>query len=392
MNIITTTDSLNDLCAALRREPFVAVDTEFMREQTYWPELCLIQIAGGEHEAIVDPLAPDLDLGAFYELMADERVVKVFHAARQDVEIIFLKAGIIPKPLFDTQVAAMVCGFGDQASYEVLVRKLARASIDKSSRFTDWSRRPLSQKQLAYALSDVTHLRTVYRKLRTQLDGSGREAWLDDEIAQLTSPTTYRTDPSEAWKRLKFRPKSRRQTAVLAAVAGWREREAQDRNVPRSRVIKDDAIIEVAIQSPASPEALKELRALPRGYATSRLADGLLKAVKQGLATDPDTLPPPAEDNGPLPEGTAAIVDILKLALKVVCDSHGIAPKLVASAADIEAIAAGNDRDVPAMRGWRRPVFGDLALEIKAGHLAIGLRDGKCAIFPVGGPAQLAAE
>lgn len=392
MNIITSTDALRDLCHALEQEPFVAVDTEFMREQTYWPELCLIQIAGGEHEAIVDPMAPGIDLGPFYDLMADERVVKVFHAARQDVEIVYTKAGIIPKPLFDTQVAAMVCGFGDQASYEVLVRKLARAHIDKSSRFTDWSRRPLSQKQLAYALSDVTHLRTVYRKLRAQLDVSGREAWLADEMAQLTSPSTYRTDPADAWKRLKFRPKSRRQISVLSAVAAWREREAQERNVPRNRVIKDDAIVEVAIQSPANAEALKELRALPRGYAGSRLGEALLKAVRQGIDADPNALPPPPEDAGPLPEGAAAIVDILKLALKVVCDSHGIAPKLVASAADIEALAAGADRDVPAMQGWRKGLFGDLALEIKAGRLAIGIRDGKCAIFPVGGPAQIAAE
>ncbi|MFO1089503.1 MAG: ribonuclease D [Hyphomicrobiales bacterium] len=392
MDIITTTEALEALCAELRSDPFITVDTEFMREQTYWPELCLIQIAGARREAIVDPLAPGIDLKPFFALMADEAVVKVFHAARQDVEIVYSMAGIIPKPMFDTQVAAMVCGFGDQASYEVLARKLARTQIDKSSRFTDWSRRPLSQKQLAYALSDVTHLRVIYKKLKADLDASGREGWLEEEMAQLASPKTYRTEPGDAWKRLKFRPKNRRQLGVLMAIAAWREREAQERNVPRNRVIKDDALIEVVVQAPSSPEAMRELRALPKGYANSRLGEGLLKAIRDGLAADQDQLPALAEDHAPLPEGTAAIVDILKLALKVVCDANGIAPKLVASSADIEAIAAGKDKQVPALHGWRRQLFGETALEIKAGHLAIGIRDGKSAIFPVSGPAQLAAE
>jgi ribonuclease D len=363
----------------------VTVDTEFMREQTYWPELCLVQIAGAEHEAIIDPLAPDLELEPFWQLMVDSRVVKVFHAARQDVEIVYSRAGVIPTPLFDTQVAAMVCGFGDQASYEVLARKLARTQIDKTSRFTDWSRRPLSQKQLAYALCDVTHLRTIYRRLKAELDASGREGWLEEEMAQLSHAGNYRTEPVDAWKRLKFKPRNRKQLAILIAVAAWREREAQQRNIPRNRVIKDDAIIEIAMQAPASIEALKELRALPRGYAASRLGEGLLAAIRDGMATDQAKLPAVADEQRPLPEGTAVIADILKLALKVVCDAHGIAPRLVASSSDIESIAAGEDRNVPAMKGWRRKLFGETALEIRAGRSAIGLKNGRSAIFPLAG-------
>jgi ribonuclease D len=385
MEIVTSTPALESLCSQLSQEDFVTVDTEFMREQTYWPELCLVQIAGAEHEAIIDPLAPDLALEPFWQLMVDRRVVKVFHAARQDVEIVYSRAGVIPAPLFDTQVAAMVCGFGDQASYEVLARKLARTQIDKTSRFTDWSRRPLSQKQLAYALCDVTHLRTIYRRLKAELDASGREGWLEEEMAQLSHAGNYRTEPADAWKRLKFKPRNRKQLAILIAVAAWREREAQARNIPRNRVIKDDAIIEIAMQAPAGIEALKELRALPRGYATSRLGEGLLAAIRDGLAADQAKLPPIAEEQRPLPEGTAVIADILKLALKVVCDAHGIAPRLVASSSDIEAIAAGEERDVPAMKGWRRKLFGEIALEIRAGRSAIGLKNGRSAIFPVTG-------
>ena len=383
MDIVTSTPALASLCSDLSRDDFVTVDTEFMREQTYWPELCLVQIAGTTHEAIIDPLSPGIALDPFWELMSNPNVVKVFHAARQDVEIVYSRAGVIPTPLFDTQVAAMVCGFGDQASYEVLARKLARAQIDKTSRFTDWSRRPLSQKQLAYALCDVTHLRTIYSRLRDELDASGREAWLEEEMAQLSDVGNYRTEPNDAWRRLKFKARNRKQLAVLVAVAAWREREAQERNVPRARVIKDDAIIEIALQVPSSMEALRELRALPRGYASSRLGEGLLTAIRTGLNMDPGKLPALADDQRPLPEGTAVIADILKLALKVVCDAHGIAPRLVASSSDIEAIAAGEERNVPAMKGWRRKLFGETAVEIRAGRSAIGLKNGKSAIFPV---------
>ncbi len=385
MRIIKTTHDLAGLCERLSGEPFVTVDTEFMRERTYWPRLCLIQIAGKEDEAIIDPQEPGIDLAPFFELMANKNVLKVFHAARQDVEIMHYLAGVIPEPLFDTQVAAMVCGFGDQIGYEAIVRKLARAQVDKSSRFTDWSRRPLSDKQLAYALSDVTHLRTVYGKLKAELDKSGREPWLTEEMAVLTSPATYINEPEDAWRRIKFRPRRRNQVGILMDVAAWRERQAQKKDIPRNRVIKDDAITELAIQQPRSRDDLKRLRALPKGYAASQIGDDLLAAVKHGLARDADTLP--AIDNGftPVPEGTSAIAEILKLALKIVSEREGIAPKLIASSADIDKIAAGEFDGVRAMRGWRREVFGDVALDIRDGKLALGLRNGATAIFPVPG-------
>jgi ribonuclease D len=382
MEIITTTESLAALCADLAKDSYVTVDTEFMREQTFWPELCLIQMAGERHEAIVDPLAENLDLKPFFGLLANKKVMKVFHAARQDLEIIWLKAKLIPQPIFDTQVAAMVCGFGDQVSYESLARRLAKEQIDKSSRFTDWSRRPLSQKQLAYALSDVIHLRPIYEKLRALLDKSGREPWLEEELSVLTSPATYEARPEEAWKRVKFKPRTRKQLAILIALAAWREREAQERNVPRSRILKDDAIAEAATQAPQDINALKSLRALPRGYATSRIGEAVLKQVLAGLAMDPNLLPKFEAGGVPLTEKASVISDVLKLALKVVCDQEGIAPRIVANSSDLDAVAMYDDADVPLMRGWRRKLFGETALRIKAGELAIVLDDGKPSILP----------
>ena len=388
MRIITSTVELSALCGELASEDFVTVDTEFMRERTYWPQLCLIQIAGDGVEAIIDPLAIGIDLKPFFELMGNTNVLKVFHAARQDVEITHYLAGVIPQPLFDTQVAAMVCGFGDQIGYEAIVRKLAGAQVDKSSRFTDWSRRPLSEKQLAYALSDVTHLRTVYRKLQKKLDASGREPWLKEEMAILTSASTYTAHPEDAWQRIKFRPRRKQQTAVLQAVAAWRESEAQRKNVPRNRIVKDDVITELAIQQPRSRDDLHKLRALPRGYAGSQIGDELLSVVKVGLQADLSTLPD-LPSNGPAaPEGASAIADVLKLALKIVSEREGIAPKLIASSADIDKIAAGDFQGVRAMTGWRREVFGELALDIRDGKLALGLRGGSAAIFPVPGDAM----
>lgn len=385
MQIITTTDELRSLCEALSAEPFITVDTEFMREQTYWPHLCLAQVAGARAEALIDPLAPGIDLAPFFALMANERVVKVFHSARQDIELIHNLSGSIPHPIFDTQVAAMVCGFGEQVSYEVLARKLAKVEIDKSSRFTDWSRRPLSDKQLAYAMSDVTHLRIVYERLKKLLDASGREGWLDEEMATLTSPATYLADPEAAWQRVKFRPRKARQLAVLISVAAWREREAQSRNVPRGRIVKDDAIAEISTHAPADIEALKHLRALPRGFAGSRLAEGLVHAVAEGLKTDPKTLPAiprggHGRGHGEIP---GPVVDVLKLALKVVCERERVAVKLVASSADIEAIAAGRGDTVAAMHGWRREVFGETALGLMAGRLGVVLHDGRAEITAV---------
>ena len=291
MDLITDTKALAALCKALAHETFVAVDTEFMRETTYWPDLCLIQIAGAETNGLIDPMAEGLDLKPFFGLMNNEKILKVFHAARQDVEIMVHLSGTVPHPIFDTQIAAMVCGFGDQVSYEAIVRKLAKAQIDKSSRFTDWSRRPLTEKQLVYALSDVTHLRTVYERLKLVLDANGREPWLAQEMDILTAIETYRTEPQDAWKRIKVRLKSKKQLAVLISVAGWRELEAQEKNVPRSRIVKDEAVAEIATQMPQTKEALGQLRALPRGMSTSRIGDSLIRVVKEGLERDPLTLP-----------------------------------------------------------------------------------------------------
>lgn len=391
MDIITTTSDLAALCSDLSTDTFVAVDTEFMRESTFWPELCLIQIAGTKREAIIDPMAAGIDLQPFFELMGNKKVVKVFHAARQDVEIIWIQGKVIPTPMFDTQVAAMVCGFGDQIGYENIVRRLAKAEIDKSSRFTDWSRRPLSAKQLAYAMSDVTHLRVVYEKLKKELDASGREPWLEEEMAILTAPETYTARPEDAWKRIKFRARNKKQVAVLMSVSAWREREAQDRNVPRSRVLKDDALTEVASQVPITTETLRELRALPKGYAGSRIGDAILAAVKAGLDLDPATIPAPAEDRTQLTDAASAAAEVLRLVLKIVCETEGIAGKLIAGTSDLEAIAMDDEADVPAMHGWRRQVFGEAALQVKAGELGIVLKKGKARLVPLGKKSDLAA-
>ncbi len=393
MELITTTESLSRLCRDLADDSFIAVDTEFMRETTYWPILCLIQLAGEKHHGLIDPMAKGLDLAPFFELMNNANVLKVFHAARQDIEIMVHRSGVVPHPVFDTQVAAMVCGFGDQVGYEAIVRKLAKVQIDKSSRFTDWSRRPLTEKQLAYALSDVTHLRVVYEKLKAELDKTGREPWLREEMNILTNPATYRTEPLDAWKRIKVRLKTKKQMAVLLAVAAWREREAQDKDVPRARVIKDDAVSEIAVQTPQTREALTQLRALPRGLATSRIGDAILKAVAEGLALDSKSLPHMDMGRDEGSEQTQAAMEILKLALKVVCEGEHLAPKLVANTSDIEAVAEDDNADVPLLHGWRREVFGNLALDLKHGRAVIGFKDGRVRIMamPVE-PVKAAAE
>ncbi|MGE0007647.1 MAG: ribonuclease D [Parvibaculaceae bacterium] len=395
MEVITTTQALKALVKELACEAYVTVDTEFMREQTFWPDLCLIQIAGQSRQAIVDPKAADIDLKPFHALMTNESVLKVFHAARQDIETFFHLSGRVPHPVFDTQIAAMVCGFGDQVSYESIVRQLARAQIDKSSRFTDWSRRPLSEKQLNYALSDVTHLRTVYEKLKQELDKTGREPWLAQEMAVLTSPKTYNLAPEDAWKRLKTRLRSKKQLGVLIALAAWREREAQEKNVPRQRIIKDDALIEVATQMPQTREALNASRALPRGFGNSRAGEAILVAVKDGLETDAKLLPPLPGAHEKVPESAQAAAEILKLALKIVAEREGLAPRLLASAADIDAVAQDDEADVPLMKGWRRQMFGGLALDLKHGRAVIGFRDGRAEIMPNAAsfePAAAAAE
>ncbi|NNM73334.1 ribonuclease D [Enterovirga aerilata] len=382
MDLITTTEALASACSRFASAPFVTVDTEFMRETTYYSKLCLIQMAGpGLDGVLVDPLAPGIELQPFFGLMADERVLKVFHSARQDLEIVWNIGGLIPRPLFDTQVAAMVCGYGDSVSYEQLANDLAKARIDKSSRFTDWSRRPLSEAQLAYALSDVTSLVTIYEKLADELERSGRTDWVEDEMAILTSPETYRNDPDKAWMRLSGRMRKPREIAVLQEVAAWREREAQTRDVPRSRVLKDEAVIDIAVSAPRGVEALGRLRSVPNGFERSRAAADILAAVERALARDPATVTMPQRGR-PRGGGNGATVELLKVLLRAVAESERVAPKVLATVDDLEAIADDDDADVPALKGWRRRLFGEKALALKAGRLALAIERGAVVATP----------
>jgi ribonuclease D len=386
MELIASTDALAEACARLSAHPFVTVDTEFMRETTYYPKLCLIQIGAPDGEGLlIDPLAEELELGPFMDLMANEAVLKVFHSARQDLEIVWNLGGIVPRPLFDTQVAAMVCGYGDSVSYEQLVNDLAKARVDKSSRFTDWSRRPLSDAQLTYALSDVTHLVKVYEALSADLERTGRSEWLAEEMEVLTSPDTYRADPANAWKRLSGRMRKPKEIAVLMEVAAWREREAQDRDVPRSRVLKDEAVIDVATSQPRSVEALGRLRSIPSGFERSRTGAEILAAVERGLERDPKTVPVPERSR--TRGGGAALVELLKVLLKAVAEAERVAPKIIATVDDLEGIAEeGATADVAAMRGWRRRLFGDKAMALKEGRLGLSARDGRVVVQELAHP------
>jgi ribonuclease D len=384
MNDITPIRAAEDLaaiCRTLAKSEFVAVDTEFMREATYWPKLCLLQIAGPEAQAVVDPLSPDIDLTPFFDLMKNPAVVKVFHAARQDVEIVYNMAGIIPLPIFDTQIAAMVCGFGEAASYGALVKRLLRKNLDKSSRFTDWSRRPLSEKQLHYALGDVTHLRGIYLKLKQRLEETGRASWLDEEMAQLINPKNYATAPEDAWKRLKLRARSPKELAVTIEVAAWRERTAQTQNVPRSRVMKDEAIYDVASQSPTTGEDLAMLRTVHEGFARSARGRELIEAVKRGVAKPPAEVPK-LEMSEPLPPTAAAIADLLRVLLKSVSARHDVAAKLIATSDDLDKIALEDDADVAALTGWRHELFGADALALKSGTVALAVERGQIVTVP----------
>ncbi len=382
VTIITTTAQLVEACAKFAEAPYVAIDTEFMRDTTYWPKLCLVQAAIPGFGVVIDPLAPDLDMASFNALMVKPEVIKVFHASRQDIEIFFHQAHLIPTPLFDTQVAAMVCGFGDSAAYETLVRELAHAQIDKSSRFTDWSRRPLNDKQLNYALSDVTHLCRVYESLKRQLDKSGRSHWLEEELDVLRAAETYELKPEESWRRLKMRGGNRRFTGVLMEIAAWRERLAQERDVPRSRVIKDEALFEIAAQAPQTQDDLDSLRGIPRGFASSRAAASLIEAVKAGLALPASAIPD--IDRGPPPAIPPVLGDMMRVLLKIQCEAHGVAQKLIASSSDLDQIAADDKADVPALSGWRREIFGDAALELKHGRIALSIRDRKAVVVAAG--------
>lgn len=382
MQPITTTSELAELCKRLTASDFVAVDTEFLREQTFWPQLCLIQAAGPDVEMVVDPLAPGLDLTPFWDLMIDERVVKVFHAARQDIEIVYAEADRIPRPVFDTQVAAMVCGFGESVSYVNLVKKVTGHDIDKSSRFTDWSRRPLSSKQLAYALGDVTHLREIYRFLQGELDKSGRAGWLQEEMSTLIDPATYESDPEHAWQRLKLRVRNRKSLAVMMELAAWRERLAQTQDVPRARILRDEALYDIANHAPTEPEQLGELRTLSEGFSRSQRAREIVEAVRRGLERDMRTVPP-LKQGQPLSAEASATVELLKVLLKACAAQHAVAPRLIADSADLERIATEQAPDVPALAGWRRTLFGDAALKLKRGEIALALDRGEVVVRPL---------
>ncbi|MEW9806499.1 ribonuclease D [Mesorhizobium marinum] len=384
MHVITTQTELEAVIGELEKSDFVTVDTEFIRETTFWPELCLIQMAAPGVTALVDPLSPDIDLKPFFGLMANEAVTKVFHAARQDIEIVFNLGGLIPHPVFDTQVAAMVCGFGDSVSYDQLVQKITGTHLDKSSRFTDWRHRPLSDKQLAYALADVTHLIDVYRHLVAELEREGRAHWLNEEMDILTSRSTYDPKPEDAWKRLKMRLRKPQELAVMQSVSTWRELEARERNVPRGRVLKDDAIYEIAQQQPRDAAALARLRTTPKGWERSAAAGALLGAVNAALATPREQMPrlPKAPQQT---EGSSAASELLKVLLRLVAEKEGVAAKVLASSDDIDRIASeGEAADVPAMHGWRRTVFGEQALRLVQGKIAIRFEKRRIAVFNVG--------
>ena len=387
MNLITRNEELADVCARLATAPYVAVDTEFMREQTFWPKLCLVQIAANGIEILIDSQALDLDLSPLFDLMINEKVLKVFHSARQDIEIVHHLAGVIPHPIFDTQVAAMVCGFGEAVSYSMLVKRLLNRNLDKTSRFTDWSRRPLSDRQLTYAIGDVTYLRDLYPKLKAQLDQSERASWLNEEMAVLTDPATYELHPEQAWKRLKMRIKTPKSLAVLMELAAWREREAQTQDVPRARILKDEALSDIASQTPRTQEDLGSLRTLHNGFARSMRGRAVLEAVGRGLERDPKTIPP-IERGEPMPPEAQAVVDLLRVLLKARAGSHGVAPKLIATSDELEEIARSDDTDVPVLRGWRKKLFGDDALALKRGELALAIKDGEVTVLAPEAPAS----
>lgn len=371
MDVITSTAELSAFVERCASYDYVTVDTEFLRERTYYSQLCLIQAAYRDEAVIIDPLAEGLDLEPFFDLMRNEQILKVFHAARQDLEIFVHMMGSVPTPLFDTQIAGMVFGFGDQVGYEPLVRELAGVQIDKGSRFTDWSRRPLSEKQLSYALGDVTHLRDVYETLRDRLEETGRAPWVDQELSALRDVSLYTVEPAEAWQRLKLRNVKPKELGPLIELAAWREQEAQSRNVPRARIIKDDVLFEVSRSRPKTAKDLGALRSIPQGFERSSTAQGMLEAVQKGVDRPTDELPKfqsRGRDQAP-----QDVVELLRVLLKRQCETFDVAPKLLASAADLDALALSDEADIPALKGWRREVFGDLALRLKNGELALSL-------------------
>ncbi len=372
MTLISTTSELRAVAERLGREPYVTIDTEFMRERTYWARLCLVQLAGRDEAVAVDTLAPGIDLAPLLELMADPAVLKVFHACRQDLEI-FLKlmGGRLPEPVFDTQIAAMVCGFGEEVAYETLVNRLAKARLDKSSRFTDWSRRPLSEAQLAYALADVTHLRVIYEKLRQRIEAAGRMPWVEEETEGLLDPELYVTRPEDAWQRLKVRSREPRFIALVQHLAAWRERKAQARDLPRNRVVRDDLLLELAAQKPRDQDALRRLDRINLDKESMR---EVIQVIEQVFALPEAGLPRLPEPKPPV-KGLGPTVDLLRVLLKQCADESDVAQRLIANAADLEALAQDDEADIPALHGWRRELFGARALELKAGRIALALEN-----------------
>ncbi len=373
MTPITTTAELAAYCDRVKGAPFLAVDTEFMRETTYWPKLCLIQAATPEHEAVIDPLSPDLDLAPFLDILRDTATLKVLHAARQDVEI-FFNLGATPRPLFDTQIAGMAAGFGEQVAYDALVRQMLKIELDKSSRFTDWARRPLSDNQLTYALADVTHLAALYPMLRERLESEGRMAWVAEEMKAMTDPGLYDTSPENAWKRLRPRRHAPKYLTIFKAIAAWRERTAQTRDQPRGRILKDDAIDELATQAPTELEGLDRLRSLQKGFGGSKFGAELIAVIGEA-ARSPEALAAPVarEHAAAAPANAGAVVELLKVLLKARAEDAGVASKLIATVSDLEKIAADDEADTPALQGWRREAFGEDALKVKRGELALVL-------------------
>jgi ribonuclease D len=372
MTLISTTSELEAVARRLGTEPYITIDTEFMRERTYWARLCLVQLAGANEAVAVDTLAPGLDLGPLLDLMADKSVLKVFHACRQDLEIFLrLMDGSLPEPIFDSQIAAMVCGFGEEVAYETLVNRLAKAKLDKSSRFTDWSRRPLSEAQLAYALADVTHLRVIYEKLRRRIEEAGRMGWVEEEARYLMEPSLYVTRPEDAWQRLKVRSREPRFIALVQHLAAWRERKAQQRDLPRNRVVRDDLLLELAAQKPRDQEALRRLDRISLDKESMR---EVVAEIERVFALPEAELPHLPEPKPPV-KGLGPTVDLLRVLLKQCADESDVAQRLIATASDLEALAQDDDADVPALSGWRRELFGNRALELKAGRIALALEN-----------------
>ena len=380
MRLLTTTSELNQACAQFQTSRYVTIDTEFLREKTFWPKLCLIQIAMPGFEALIDPLAGNIDMSGFFEILKNPDILKVMHGCRQDIEIFHKEAGIIPSPMMDTQVMAMVCGYGDSISYEALVKRIAQGTIDKSSRFTDWSRRPLNNNQLTYALADVTYLRDIFENLENDLKKTGRLAWLTEEMDFLTNPETYNQSPENAWKRLKYQDKRPHIMGVVIELAKWREIQAQTRDLPRNRILKDDAIREIALQNPIKPEDFDKMRSVPTGFISSRNAAGLMEAIEAGRKLTKKDLPPapPVFDNRP---GIGPLVDLLKVLLKYCCEENQVAPKLIANVTDLERIASDDNPDIKCMEGWRKDVFGAAAMDLKNGRLALASENDRILII-----------